>query len=161
MYDKETIEAIREQMVKKKQTIAVAESVTSGHLQVALGSATNASTFFQGGLTAYNLGQKTKHLHIEPIHALDCNCVSATVAEQMALQVSTMFMSDWAIGITGYAAPMPEYSVDKLFAYYAIAHKGEILSSKKIAAEKGDPMKVQFFYVNYVLKECNALLVNR
>ena len=50
MYDEKIIDAIRDHMVKKQQTIAVAESVTSGHLQVALGSALNASKFFQGGM---------------------------------------------------------------------------------------------------------------
>jgi nicotinamide-nucleotide amidase len=159
MYDEKIIDAIRDQMVKKQQTIAVAESVTSGHLQVALGSAINASTFFQGGITAYNLGQKTKHLNVEPIHAVSCNCVSPLIANQMALQVSKMFMSDWGIGITGYSAPMPEYSIEELFAYYAIAYKDEILSSKKIIAKKEDPMSVQFFYVNHVLRECNSLLI--
>lgn len=161
MYDDEIIGAIRDQMIKKHQTIAVAESVTSGHLQVALGSAVNASAFFQGGITAYNLGQKTKHLSVEPIHASSCNCVSSVIAEQMASQVSKMFMSDWSIGITGYAAPMPEYSIDELFAYYAIAFKGEILSLQKVMAQKEEPMKVQVFYVNHVLSECKSLLINR
>ena len=94
MYDQKIIDTIRDRLTKKGQSIAVAESVTAGHLQVALASAENASKFFQGGMTTYNLGQKVKHLSIEPIHAQSCNCVSAQVAEQMALQIATLFLSE-------------------------------------------------------------------
>ena len=106
-YDDKIIEDIKNLLIRRGQTIAVAESLTSGHLQVALASAQNASKFFQGGITAYNLGQKARHLKIEPIHAENCNCVSEKVASQMALNVVDLFSTDWSIGITGYAAPVP------------------------------------------------------
>jgi nicotinamide-nucleotide amidase len=160
MYDQKIIDTIRDRMTKKGQSIAVAESVTAGHLQVALASAENASKFFQGGMTTYNLGQKVKHLSIEPIHAQSCNCVSEKIAEQMALQIATLFISDWGIGITGYAAPLPECSIEDLFAFYAISFRGKLLSSQKIEAQKDSPMKVQLFYVNHILRECNALMLN-
>ena len=54
LYDEEVINQIKEWLTAHKQTIAVAESVTAGHLQAALSSAVEASKFFQGGITAYN-----------------------------------------------------------------------------------------------------------
>ena len=158
MYNKQVIQSIAQVLMKQRQTIAVAESVSAGHLQVALASAENASQFFQGGITAYNLGQKSRHLRIEPIHAERCNCVSDKVAIEMAHEVTRLFSCDWGIAITGYAAPVPEYSIDELFAYYAISFQQELLEVKKIIAEKNDPMKVQAFYVNNILTDLQRLL---
>ena len=138
-------------MIARQETIAVAESVTSGLLQLALSQAENAAEFYQGGITAYNLGQKSRHLIVEPIHALAFNSVSEKVAQEMALNVCSLFSSDWGMGITGYASPVPE-SENKLFAWYAIAHQDSIVVSKKITPKKNEPFRIQQLYVTDVLK---------
>jgi len=161
MYYEQVIQSIMKILLQRRQTIAVAESVTAGHLQVALASAENASQFFQGGITAYNLGQKARHLKIEPIHAEGCNCVSDKVAIEMAYEVTQLFSCDWGIAVTGYAAPLPEYSIDELFAYYAISFQQKLLEVKQLKAQKSDPMKVQAFYVNNILNNLNQLLKNQ
>ena len=145
-------------MLKKNQTLAVAESVTSGHLQAAFSLADGATDFFQGGITAYNLGQKARHLKVDPIHALYSNCVSDRIAEEMALQALSLFSSDWAIAITGYAAPIPELDIRNLFAYYSIAFKNKIVLSKKITAGNVGIYEVQVFYTETVLKEFHIYL---
>src|SRR5688500_8216804 len=122
------IQVIGNILIERQQSIAVAESVTSGHMQVALSTATDAVKFYQGGITAYNIGQKSRHLHVEPIHAIACNCVSEQVACEMALQVCNLFNSQWGISITGYASKVPE-SNNELFAFYAIAYAGKIIQS--------------------------------
>lgn len=77
MYPFDEINTIKDRLLCLRQTVAVGESVTSGHLQAALSLGENARQYYQGGLTAYNLGQKARHLLVEPIQALECNCVSA------------------------------------------------------------------------------------
>src|SRR3982751_949315 len=114
MYTILEINSVRDYMLLHNETIAVAESVTSGLLQAAFSQPGNAANFFQGGLTAYNLGQKFKHLNVEPIHAENCDCVSQIVADQMAKSVADHFQSDWGIGVTGYSTPVPE-SKNKLY----------------------------------------------
>src|SRR5688572_33040104 len=109
---------VRDILLKRKQTVSVAESVTAGHLQVAFSLAENAMDFFQGGITVYNLGQKTRHLGVNPIHGIECNCVSEQIAVQMARQVNQLFLSDWGLAITGYASPVPEENITELFACY-------------------------------------------
>lgn len=79
------IQSIGNILIERQQSIAVAESVTSGHMQAALSTAPDAAKFYQGGITAYNLGQKSRHLHVEPIHATASNCVSDQVAHEMAM----------------------------------------------------------------------------
>ncbi len=157
MFNKKNIDVIREYFISKEQTIAVSESVTSGFIQAALSTAEEASRFFHGGITAYNIGQKYKHLAIDAIHALACNCVSEKIAQQMALGVCELFKSDWGIGITGYATPVPE-SENKLFAYYAIANQNSIVLSNKITLESGQPIDNQLTYTNHILKDLSIHL---
>lgn len=158
MFDKSLIDSIGNKLKKNNQSIALAESVTSGLLQAAFSNADGASFFFQGGITAYNIGQKSRHLFVEPLHAIECNCVSEKVSQQMAINVCNLFVSDYGIGITGYAATLPEKNINELFAYYAIAARGKILDSGKIIAAEEEGLPAQLFYVNQVLKIFNQTI---
>jgi nicotinamide-nucleotide amidase len=161
LFDQKILAALGKQLLKKKQTIAVAESVTAGLIQHAIGSVKDAMQFFQGGITTYNIAQKYRHLGVEPIAAEQCNAVSEAVASQMALGVSHLFGSHWGIGITGYASPVPE-SGNKLFAYYAIAFDHQILSVKTIRMQQhSSPEDVQLQYTHAVLAELRKLLPAR
>ncbi|HVX28114.1 MAG TPA: nicotinamide-nucleotide amidohydrolase family protein [Parafilimonas sp.] len=158
IFDKSLIDSIGNKLKKNNQSIALAESVTSGLLQAAFSNADGASFFFQGGITAYNIGQKSRHLFVEPLHAIECNCVSEKVSQQMAINVCNLFVSDYGIGITGYAAKLPEKNINELFAYYAIAARGKILDSGKIIAAEEEGLPAQLFYVNQVLKIFNQTI---
>ena len=149
---------ISELLLQKGETVAVAESVTAGHLQVAFSLAKNAMDFFQGGLTVYNVGQKTRHLQVDPIHALSCNCVSEQVAAQMARHVTELFLSDWGIAITGYASPVPEKDVQRLFACYAIYSVQSGLTVGTVFAENTSPPEVRRVYTDHVIKHFGELL---
>jgi nicotinamide mononucleotide (NMN) deamidase PncC len=46
-------------------TLAVAESVTAGHVQSRVAAVSGASGFFLGGVTAYSLEQKVKLLGVD------------------------------------------------------------------------------------------------
>jgi nicotinamide-nucleotide amidase len=158
MYKADVINSIKDKLIASKETVAVAESVTSGHLQAALSLAENASLFYQGGLTAYNLGQKCRHLDIEPIQAENCDCVSKDVAIKMAVAISKKFLSSWGIGITGYATPVPGKTSDNLYAYYAIVHNGEPIVAKKITTPQTNAMEAQVHYTNTVLEQLELLV---
>ena len=151
LFDPQQLEKIHRLLVKRKETLAVAESVTSGLLQLALSQAECASEFYQGGITVYNLGQKYKHLQVEPIHAEMSNCVSEKVSAEMALHVCELFNSHWGIGITGYATPVPE-SGNKVFAFYAIAHRGRVIAKGRLQPAKEKPLSLQLKYVNSVMR---------
>lgn len=158
MYDVEKISAIKNFMVEHGHTMAVAESVTAGHIQAALSLAENASRFFQGGITAYNLGQKSRHLKVDPIHAASCNCVSEKIAEDMAIHALSLFSSDWSVGITGYATPVPEQGIEDLFAFYAIAFRNKIVKKQKIHSSLTGTMEVQVYFTAIVLQELYQLV---
>ena len=92
-------------------TLAVAESLTCGHLQARVGAVSGASEYFLGGVTAYSLEQKMKLLGVERAAAEPVNSVSAAVAEQMARGVCALFGADVAVATTGYAEPSVELKV--------------------------------------------------
>lgn len=158
MFDKKLIDDIGNKLKEKNQSIAVAESVTSGLLQAAFSNAKEASFYFQGGITAYNIGQKCRHLLVEPLHAIECNCVSEQVSQQMSKHVCDLFLSDYGIGITGYAARLPEKNINDLFAYYSISLKDKIIESGKITTDTEEGLPAQLFYIDYVLKSLKKLL---
>jgi nicotinamide-nucleotide amidase len=158
LFDKTVLEKIGHKILDKRETIAVAESVTCGLLQFALSNIPDASTFLQGGIVTYNIGQKFKHLNVEPIHALKVNCVSQKVADQMGFEVTRLFASDWGIAITGYASPNTE-SKQKLFAYYAIVYKSRIKAKGKIIVAKQTSHYDQICLRKYLFNEINYLWI--
>jgi nicotinamide-nucleotide amidase len=151
-YNKEVVNAIKQIIVANGETIAVAESVTAGHLQAALSVAMEASDFFQGGITCYNLGQKARHLNIEPIYAEKENCIHQQVANTMAIEVSKLFISHYGLGITGYASVVPEKEQEGLYAYFAIAYNQEVVWQKRLTSSKEKPFDVQVDYTNQMLE---------
>lgn len=157
LFDPLLLRNIGKELIAKQETIAVAESVTSGLLQFAFSNMEDARKFYHGGLTAYNVAQKFKHLNVEAIHAISVDCVSQKVADEMALHVALFFNSDWGIGVTGYASPVPRQE-NKLFAHYAISFRGSVKLSGIIHADKLEPAQVQIKYVNEVLKKLGGLL---
>ena len=104
-------------------TLAFAESLTSGRLQARIGAIPGASHFFRGGITAYSLDQKTRHLGVDPAAAQTVNSVSAEVAVQMARGACALFDSDLALATTGYAEPSVDWNVPYPFAWYALVHR--------------------------------------
>lgn len=106
-----------------KLTLAVAESLTCGNLQAHIGRVSGASNFFLGGITAYTIEQKVRHLGVNRASAAAVNCVSAEVAEQMARGTVELFGADIALATTGYAEPSPDQGVAVPFAWWALAHR--------------------------------------
>src|SRR5688572_2412301 len=103
-----TIGDLKELMGREPRlTLAVAESLTAGQVQARVAAISGASNFFLGGITAYTLEQKAKHLGVDRVAAKRVNGVSAEVAEQMALGVCRLFGADVGVATTGYAEPAP------------------------------------------------------
>lgn len=104
-------------------SVAVAESVTGGHLQAMLTSVSGASDYFRGGVTAYTLDEKVKLLGVTRAPARRVNCVSQQVAVEMALGAGRLFEVDLALATTGYAEPSPADGVKTPLAWWAICHR--------------------------------------
>jgi nicotinamide-nucleotide amidase len=103
--------------------LAVAESVTCGRLQARIGAISGASEFFLGGITAYSLDQKVRHLGVDRAEAQAANSVSGRIAEQMARGACVLFGADVAVSTTGYAEASPLRSVPEPFAWWGLARR--------------------------------------
>ena len=150
--EKKALDLISKTLVQLGESVAVAESVTAGLIQSRLSLGKDAMLFFQGGITAYNLGQKVKHLDIDPIVGERNNCVSFSISREMACNVSRLFNSAWGIGITGYAAPVPALKINQCFAYYAFAYKGQSVFEDRLDTKLKSAAPVQRLFTERVIE---------
>jgi PncC family amidohydrolase len=146
------LDIISENLIKKNETIAIAESVTSGLLMADFSLARNTTGFFQGGVVAYNLGQKARQLGVNPILAEQTNSVSEEVARQMAVGIAHAFCCEWGISITGYAAPVPELKIMQCFAFFSFSYKGAAVLTERIETPEKNQQRVQRIYIDRILK---------
>ncbi len=141
----EGLRELRELMLRAPRlTLAVAESVTCGRVQARIGEISGASEFFLGGLTAYALEAKARHLGVERAMAAACDGVSAEVVAQMARGAAALFGADVGVATTGYAEPIKEGGETgdrrpgaggrgdgrEPFAFWAVAWRGPLHGSK-------------------------------
>jgi PncC family amidohydrolase len=159
MFNVEAIKKIKEKLIADNQKLAVAESVTAGFLQAAMSSAELALQFFEGGITTYNINQKTRHLKIDRKKAQECNCVSEQTVNEMAAGVCELFGTDWGIAVSGYATPVPESNF-KLFAYFSISFGKEIKLVERMDLTNEKPEEAQLKYVDIITSKF-ADLINR
>lgn len=115
-------------------TLAVAESVTAGHVQAQVASVSGASEFFLGGVTAYSLDQKVKLLGVNRAHARRVGCVSQRVAVEMAFGATRLFGADIAVATTGYAEPDKAAGIREPMAWWAICQR---LKNGRLALNSG------------------------
>ena len=143
-------------------TLAVAESLTAGNLQALVASVSGSSGYFLGGVTAYSLAQKVRLLGVNRAAARKVNCVSARVAEEMAVGAGKMFGSDFAVATTGYAEPSPADGVAEPFAWWAVVHRrrGRLveLFSGRVECPGEPRVAVQAMVARAALAELTACL---
>ncbi|WP_292010079.1 nicotinamide-nucleotide amidohydrolase family protein [Chryseobacterium sp.] len=161
-FQKNLLDYISHSLLTTNETISVAESVTSGFLQLAFSQMPNASLFYNGGVTAYNLSEKVKLLNIDKEQGLECDCVSPAITEDMAINIAKLFETDWGISVTGYCTPI-RHSSYKLFCFFSFAYKNEIILTKKLELHPKTPsINAQLYYTEFILgcfkSEINKLL---
>ncbi|MBP0005638.1 MAG: competence/damage-inducible protein A [Cyanobacteria bacterium SBC] len=102
----DTLASVVGQLLQTRgQTLAVAESCTGGSLGKALTDIPGSSTYFWGGVIAYENRIKERLLEVSADDLAAHGAVSHPVAKQMAAGVRERFGTDWGIGITGIAGP--------------------------------------------------------
>lgn len=91
--------------IEKGVSIAVAESCTAGLIASKLTTLPGSSSYFNGGVVAYQNEIKTKILGVSQSIIDEKTEVSVEVVKQMALSVLEKFDANFAIATTGYAGP--------------------------------------------------------
>jgi nicotinamide-nucleotide amidase len=103
--DEELQHAVADLLASRRQSLATAEGVTAGRVAEQLASVPGISTWFRGGIVAYDNRLKVELLAV-PQTLLDRHgAVSAEVAEAMAVGCRTRLRSDLAVSTVGVAGP--------------------------------------------------------
>ncbi|HET7682873.1 MAG TPA: CinA family protein [Marmoricola sp.] len=110
-------------------TIAAAESLTSGAVLSALGAGKGASSWFKGGVVAYQNDVKFDVLGVE-----EGPVVTPTCALQMARGVCKLVDADAAVATTGAGGPEAE--------------DGQPPGTVFIAVQVGDEQRAEGYYFN-------------
>ena len=99
------VNKIHSLLIKKRKTLATAESCTGGLLSKLLTDLPGSSKYFLLGLVTYGINAKEYVLKIPGKLIKTKGAVSKEVALQMARKVRNAAKADFGIGITGIAGP--------------------------------------------------------
>lgn len=104
--DEESLAAVVGQLLQARgETLAVAESCTGGGLGQMITAVAGSSSYFLGGIIAYDNRVKTAMLGVAAADLAQSGAVSAIVAKQMAAGVRSRVGATWGLSITGVAGP--------------------------------------------------------
>jgi nicotinamide-nucleotide amidase len=92
-------------LIKRGETLAVAESCTGGGIGQMLTTVPGSSAYFLGGIISYDNGIKTSLLKVNSDDLAKWGAVSPQVAQQMAQGVRESLGASWGLSITGIAGP--------------------------------------------------------
>ena len=98
-------EKIARLLIRRKKTLAVAESCSGGLLCDRLTNVQGSSKFLKFGLIVYTNESKIKFLKISPRLIAKHGEVSEPIALKMASQARKIFHTDLGLSITGIAGP--------------------------------------------------------
>ncbi|MEK7774381.1 MAG: nicotinamide-nucleotide amidohydrolase family protein, partial [Candidatus Zixiibacteriota bacterium] len=105
-HDEETLEAVVGRLLMEKFTnLSVAESCTGGALGAQITSVPGSSTWFMGGVIAYDNSIKVSALDIPRELIESYGAVSEQCASAMAEGCRKRFATNYALAITGIAGP--------------------------------------------------------
>ena len=96
---------LQKALVRKKLTVAVAESCTGGLLGALLTSHGGSSEFFKGGAEVYSNEAKTILADVPPQLIASHGAVSSVVAGALARGARMRLAAKIGLGITGIAGP--------------------------------------------------------
>lgn len=140
------------ELTRRGQTVAVAESLTSGMLGARLGGVSGASKAFVGGFLTYNDGQKQALLGVDPLTLAEHGAVSEAVALQMANGARERAKSHWALSLTGFAGPEGGTEGNPVgTVYIGLAGPGEMQKAQRFRYPAGDRDRIRNFAVQSAL----------
>jgi nicotinamide-nucleotide amidase len=111
-------------LVRRGETLAVAESLTGGMVAAELTGVPGASRAFRGSVTAYATEVKRGVLGVDGALLAERGAVDPEVAGQMAAGVRRLLGADWGLGTTGVAGPGEQDGQPVGTVYVAVAGPG-------------------------------------
>ncbi len=120
-------------LLRRKATVAVAESCTGGLLAQRLTSVSGSSAYFLGGVVCYSNAVKVDWLGVPPEVLETHGAVSPAVAQALAEGIRRRAESTFGVGITGIAGPTggtSEKPVGLVYIALADASRTQVLKRR-------------------------------
>lgn len=150
-FQQSLLDYISTSLITMNETVSIAESVTSGLIQLAFSQMPNERSFYKGEITTFTLPEKAKFLGINKIEVQRNGFETTKMADTMAVKAAESFGTDWGIASTGYAAS-GRNSGFKVYSFCSFSYKGEIVLSKRIELHnKTQALDVQLYYTEFIL----------
>lgn len=125
------------ELKKRNQTLATAESCTGGYIAHLITTEPGASEVFKGGVVVYSNELKQRLLQVRPDTLEDHGAVSRQAVEEMAQAAVSKLHTDFAIAVSGVAGPgggTPEKPVGTV--WIAVAGKDRVNSRRFLFGNK-------------------------
>ena len=129
--DEQLETVIVRRLTERKETLALAESCTGGHLANRITNVPGASVIFLAGLVTYSNGAKQKFLGVRAETLAKHGAVSEPVVREMAEGARRLTGADHALAVTGIAGPgggSPDKPVGSVFIALATPHHTFVLN---------------------------------
>lgn len=98
-------EVVSDLLLARNETLATAESCTSGRIAAALTARPGSSAFYLGGAVVYANAEKVRQCGVDPLVLEEHGAVSEPVARQLAEGIRKATGASWSIAVTGIAGP--------------------------------------------------------
>lgn len=121
------VDLIKQYLISHHQTLAVAESCTGGKIASSITQKSGVSSFFLGGVIAYNTLVKENVLGVSKATIEKFSVVSKEVVKEMALGMQKITGADCIIATTGNAGPTRDVTAEDVgVVYIAIVVKNKV-----------------------------------
>jgi nicotinamide-nucleotide amidase len=117
-------EAVLRRLRERRQTLAVAESLTGGLLAATIVDVPGASTVFRGGLIVYATDLKRELAGVPGDLLAQRGPVDPDVALALADGARRVCVADWGLATTGVAGPDPQDGIPVGTVYLACRGPG-------------------------------------
>jgi PncC family amidohydrolase len=129
-------------LTERRQTLAIAESLTGGLVGSLVTDVPGSSAYFIEDVVAYADKAKMEHLGVLESTLIAHGAVSEEVAREMAEGVRARAGTDWGLSTTGIAGPTGDTEEKPLgLVFYAVA--SESGTTVRRAVFPGDRLKVK------------------
>ena len=150
------------ELIKRKESLAFAESCTGGLLSSSITAISGSSQVFKGSIISYSNELKQSLLNVPENMIKKYGAVSEEVAKSMAINTKEKLNTDWSIAISGIAGPSGG-STDKPIGLVHIAISGpndQITNIKKRFGSTRNRIEIQRLSVNVCLNSLRLILLS-
>lgn len=122
-----SIELLKQVLIKNGKTLAVAESCTGGKIAHEITAMSGVSPFFLGGVVAYNVLLKQNLLDVSAKTIKEHSVVSSEVAKEMVVGIQKKTGANYALATTGNAGPTTDDTDETVgVVYIGVAVEDEV-----------------------------------